>query len=165
MRRLARLALEAERRLAMAEVAVEAVGRDVEARVALVSEIEVLDGEIEEIARVRRETMEKSRENIFGEVALRELDARRAEKEACRAIAAARLGSLREVELDARLEEREALALSTRELLRARAKKAMTDFDVAASRLLLNEWVRAIVESWFEVIQSGLAREQMTSFS
>lgn len=96
--RLGRLARESVARLATAEAAVEAVSDDVDARSALMSEIEALEGEIKE-------------------------------KEARRTTAAEKLAALRAVEPDVRLEEREAVTLSARELARARARKAVADLE------------------------------------
>jgi hypothetical protein len=111
---------EAASQLAAAEATLGAVSRDVDARSALVSEIEALDGEIRNMRRACRDTT--------GE-------------EACRAASAEKLGALRSIETDARLEEREALALSARELLRARMKRAVADLDAAMTQPRVKEEV------------------------
>ena len=116
LRRLARSVHEAASRLATAEAALAVASGDVDARDALVSEIDSLDEEIRKMRWARRD--------VTGE-------------EACRAASVEKLGALRSIETDARLEEREALALSARELLRARAKRAVADLDAATTQLLL----------------------------
>ncbi len=68
-----------------------------------------------------------ARSTLVGEIDALDRDIR--EKEAWRARAAEKLAALRAIEPDARLEEREAVALSARELLRARARKAAADLD------------------------------------
>ena len=165
VRRLARPMREAASRLTTAEATLEAVSRDVDARSALVREIEALDREIEVMAWARRDTMAKGGEDLFVEVALQGLEERCAAKEACRAISAAKLVALRAIEPDARLEEREALALSARELLRAGVKRAVVDFDSASARVLLSEWVKAVVESWAGVIQTEIAGARARSLA
>ncbi len=160
VRRLARPMRHAAARLATAEAMLQAVSRDIDVRGALVCEIEALDKKVEEMARARRDAMGKGGEDLFVEIALQGLEARCAEKEAYRAIAAAKLVALRSIEPDARLEEREALALSTRELSRAGLKRAVDDFNAATSRVLLSEWVKAIVESWFAAVQGEIAGDQ-----
>jgi hypothetical protein len=162
---LARPAREAASRLATAEAILEAVSRDIDARSALVNEIEALDGEIKETAWARSDATGRGAENRLVEVAPGGIEELLAEKEARRSMSVERLVALRSSEPDARLEAREALALSARELARAHAKRAAADFDAATSELLLNEWVKAVVESWWEVIQVELAGNQTASLS
>jgi hypothetical protein len=162
---LARPAREAAAWLATAEARLEAVSRDVDARCALVSEVEALEGEIRKMAWARRAAPGRGAEGCVVEVAPRGIEELCAEREACRAVLVEKLVALRSSEPDASLEEREAVALSVRELARAQAKRSAADFEAAMSRLLLNQWVKAIVESWCEVVHAELAGNQTTSLS
>lgn len=162
---LARPAREAASRLATAEAILEAVSRDVDARSALVSEIEALDGEIKEIAWTQRDAAGRGAEDRLVEVAPGEIEELLDEKAARRRMSVERLVALRSSEPDVRLEAREALALSARELARAHTKRAAAGFEAATVRLLLNEWLTAVVESWCEVIQAELAGSQTTALS
>lgn len=162
---LARPVREAASRLATAEATLEAVSRDVDARSALISEIEALDGEIRKMTRAPRDATGEGAEVRVVEPAPRGIEELRAEKEARRAMSVEKLAALRSSEPDERLEGREALALSARELARAHAKRAEAGFEAATSRLLLNEWLKAVVESWCEVVQAELAGNQTASIS
>src|SRR5690242_3401117 len=81
VRHLARPAREAASRLATAEATLEAVSRDVDARGALVSEIEALEGKIKEIAWPRRDVTGSGEEDRLAEAARRSSEALLAEIE------------------------------------------------------------------------------------